>query len=75
MVKYYIPAEEVIYSYIFGAIEKSRNRLNISDYTLTPLSLPNALRLLQKSRKEKTIKKRAGSTKTLKDPKVLPRRD
>ncbi|XP_037807094.1 ATP-binding cassette sub-family A member 7 [Lucilia sericata] len=74
VLKYYIPVENVIYSYIFGIIEKNRQRLNIADYTLTPFSLHNVLRLLQKSRKEKKRHERSRKS-VLKDAKILPRRD
>ncbi|XP_065364463.1 phospholipid-transporting ATPase ABCA3 [Calliphora vicina] len=74
VVKYYIPVENVIYSFIFGSIEKHRHRLNIADYTLSPFSLNNVLRLLQKSRKEKRRHERSRMS-VLKDAKTLPRRD
>ncbi|KAI8118826.1 ATP-binding cassette sub-family A member 3 [Lucilia cuprina] len=74
VLKYYIPVENVIYSYVFGIIEKNRQRLNIADYTLTPFSLHNVLRLLQISRKEKRRHERSRKS-VLKDAKILPRRD
>ncbi|XP_046802841.1 phospholipid-transporting ATPase ABCA3 isoform X2 [Lucilia cuprina] len=74
VLKYYIPVENVIYSYVFGIIEKNRQRLNIADYTITPFSLHNVLRLLQISRKEKRQHKRSRKS-VLKDAKILPRRD
>ncbi|XP_075157087.1 phospholipid-transporting ATPase ABCA3 [Haematobia irritans] len=41
--KFYIPLENIIYSYIFGSLEKNRRRLNISDYTIRQPSLLTAL--------------------------------
>ncbi|KAM7346948.1 phospholipid-transporting ATPase ABCA3 [Cochliomyia hominivorax] len=72
IIKYYIPVENVIYSHIFGTIEKYRYRLNIADYTLSPYSLNNVLRLLQKARNDK---KSLRETNLLKDTKILPKKD
>uniref|UniRef100_A0A1A9WM92 ABC transporter domain-containing protein n=1 Tax=Glossina brevipalpis TaxID=37001 RepID=A0A1A9WM92_9MUSC len=43
IMKFYIPVEEVIYSYLFGSIEKNRRRLNIAEYIIYQAPLLTAL--------------------------------
>ncbi|XP_037900439.1 ATP-binding cassette sub-family A member 3 [Glossina fuscipes] len=43
VLKFYIPVEQVIYSYLFGSIEKNRRRLNIAEYTINQAPLLTAL--------------------------------
>uniref|UniRef100_A0A1A9UE59 ABC transporter domain-containing protein n=1 Tax=Glossina austeni TaxID=7395 RepID=A0A1A9UE59_GLOAU len=43
LLKFYIPVEEVTYSYLFGSIEKNRRRLNIAEYTINQAPLLTAL--------------------------------
>lgn len=40
---FYVPAESVQFSSLFGSLEKNRRRLNIADYTITQGSLTKAL--------------------------------
>ncbi|XP_073834892.1 phospholipid-transporting ATPase ABCA3 isoform X2 [Musca autumnalis] len=37
--KYYLPIANVLYSYLFGSLERNRHRLNISEYTIGQTSL------------------------------------
>lgn len=40
---FYVPAENVRFSSLFGSLEKNRRRLNIADYNITLGSLAKAL--------------------------------
>uniref|UniRef100_A0A1A9X397 ABC transporter domain-containing protein n=1 Tax=Glossina brevipalpis TaxID=37001 RepID=A0A1A9X397_9MUSC len=42
VLKYYVPVEDVSYSYLFGSLEKNRRRLNISEYCVCQGSLTHA---------------------------------
>lgn len=41
--RFYIPVENVRYSYLFGSLEKNQRRLNISEYTIDLPSMSQAL--------------------------------
>ncbi|XP_073830436.1 ATP-binding cassette sub-family A member 17-like [Musca autumnalis] len=51
--KYYLPIVNVSYSYLFGTMEKNRERLNILDYMISQGSLATVLDNLNRSRKER----------------------
>ncbi|KAL9878361.1 ATP-binding cassette sub-family A member 17 isoform 2-T2 [Glossina fuscipes fuscipes] len=50
---YYVPVEDVSYSYLFGSLEKNRRRLNISEYSVCHGSLTNGMENILKARLEK----------------------
>ncbi|XP_075156656.1 phospholipid-transporting ATPase ABCA3-like [Haematobia irritans] len=51
VLKYYLPIVNVLYSYLYGALEKNSQRLNISKYMISQASLMTAMENLQNSRK------------------------
>uniref|UniRef100_A0A1I8MJ80 ABC transporter domain-containing protein n=1 Tax=Musca domestica TaxID=7370 RepID=A0A1I8MJ80_MUSDO len=49
--KYYIPIEKVVYSYLFGTLERNRHRLNIAEYTIGQQALLMILNEIISTRK------------------------
>ncbi|XP_068154604.1 phospholipid-transporting ATPase ABCA3 [Drosophila tropicalis] len=50
--KYYVPVGHIVYSYLYGAMEKNKVRLNVYDYCIYQASMNNVLAQLQETRAE-----------------------
>ncbi|KAH8344779.1 hypothetical protein KR067_006857 [Drosophila pandora] len=50
--KYYIPVGHIVYSFLYGAMEKNRIRLNVSDYCIYQADMNNVVAQVQITRAE-----------------------
>ncbi|XP_030386748.1 ATP-binding cassette sub-family A member 3 [Scaptodrosophila lebanonensis] len=58
--KFYIPVGNIVYSFLYGAMEKNKTRLNVYDYCIYQASMSNVIAQVQDTRAE--LKRRqAGS--------------
>ncbi|KAH8304374.1 hypothetical protein KR059_007590 [Drosophila kikkawai] len=50
--KYYVPVDNIVYSYLYGAVEKNRVRLNIQDYCIYQAHMRNVVAHVHETRSE-----------------------
>ncbi|KAH8390010.1 ABC transporter A family member 1 [Drosophila serrata] len=50
--KYYVPVDQIVYSYLYGSIEKNRVRLNIQDYCIYQAHMRNVVAHVHDTRTE-----------------------
>ncbi|KAH8252511.1 hypothetical protein KR032_000293 [Drosophila birchii] len=50
--KYYVPVDQIVYSYLYGSIEKNKVRLNIQDYCIYQAHMRNVVAHVHDTRME-----------------------
>ncbi|XP_002133848.2 ATP-binding cassette sub-family A member 2 [Drosophila pseudoobscura] len=57
--KYYVPVGDIVYSYLYGSLEKNKMRLNIQDYCIYQADVNSVIEQVHEMRSE--LKRRIGS--------------
>ncbi|SPP78075.1 ABC transporter A family member 2 [Drosophila guanche] len=57
--KYYVPVGDIVYSYLYGSLEKNKMRLNIQDYCIYQADVNSVVEQVHEMRAE--LKRRIGS--------------
>ncbi|KAH8284773.1 hypothetical protein KR054_000927 [Drosophila jambulina] len=50
--KYYVPVDNIVYSYLYGSVEKNKVRLNIQDYAIYQAHMRNVVAHVHETRTE-----------------------
>ncbi|KAH8236950.1 hypothetical protein KR038_000867 [Drosophila bunnanda] len=50
--KYYVPVDQIVYSYLYGSVEKNKVRLNIQDYCIYQAYMRNVVAHVHETRTE-----------------------